>query len=167
MAAARPQQFFPQNPDKYAGDPRKIIARSSWELIYMRALDQSPLVSKWVSEPKFLNISYMSPIDKRVKQYWPDFLIVYVSGEKELVEIKPLKEASLREAKTDYDKLMFAQNVMKWQAAQKVAAAIGAKFRLVTEAQLFVPKTRQPQRAKTSRSTVKPLRTVKPRGTRK
>ena len=132
MAAARPQQFVPRNPEKYAGDPTRIIARSSWELIYMRALDQSPLVSKWVSEPKFLNISYKSPIDKKIKQYWPDFLIVYNSGEKELVEIKPMKEASLLEAKSDYDKLMFAQNVMKWQAAQKIAKAIGAKFRLVT-----------------------------------
>ena len=167
MSTARPQQFFPQNPNKYVGDPTKIIARSSWELIYMRALDKSPLVSKWVSEPKFLNISYISPIDKKVKQYWPDFLIVYVSGEKELVEIKPLKEASLKEAKSDYDKLMFAQNVMKWKAAQKVAVTIGAKFRLVTEAQLFVSKTRQPQRTKTGKSTVKPLKTVKPRGTRK
>lgn len=167
MASARPQQFIPRNPDKYAGNPLSIVARSSWELIYMRALDQSPLVSKWVSEPKFLNITYQSPIDKRVKHYWPDFLIVYVSGEKEIVEIKPLKEASLREAKSDYDKLMFAQNVMKWQAAQKMAAMIGAKFRLVTEAQLFVKKNKQPQRPKVSRSTNTPLRTVKPRGTRK
>lgn len=167
MSSARPQRFVPKNPDKYAGDSSRITARSSWELIYMSALDSSPLVSKWVSEPKFLNITYQSPIDKKVKHYWPDFLIVYVNGEKELVEIKPLKEASLSEAKSNYDKLMFAQNVMKWQAAQRIAKAIGAKFRLVTEQQLFVNKNRQPVRSRTTKSTVKPLRSIKPRGTRK
>ena len=167
MSTARPQQFIPRNPDKYAGDPLNIIARSSWELIYMRALDNSPLVAKWVSEPKFLNIKYQSPIDKKIKTYWPDFLIVYTSGEKEIIEIKPMKEALLSEAKTTYDKMMLATNIMKWRAGSHMAKLIGARFRVVTEAQLFVNKTRAPKRPVVTKTTRKPLGTVKPRGTKK
>lgn len=129
--------FTPKFPDKYAGDPRRIVARSKWELIYMSALDTSNLVSKWASEPRNLKITYLNPVNKRVKSYWPDFLIQYYSGEIEIIEIKPMKESSQKRALTLYDKLMLVQNIAKWQAADLLAKKIGANFRVVTEDQLF------------------------------
>ena len=167
MATARPKKFIPKNPDKYHGDINNITARSSWELLYMTALDNSPLVAKWISEPKFLNIQYQSPVDKKVKQYWPDFFVLYTSGEKELIEIKPLKEALLEKAKTQYDKLMLANNMMKWKAASIFAKTIGARFRVVTEAQLFVNKNKTAKRPSTTKKTRGTLGTVKSRGTKK
>lgn len=151
-------RFVPKNVTKYAGDPRRIVARSKWELIYMQALDNSNLVLKWLSEPKMLNISYISPIDKKLHQYWPDFLVQYINGDIEILEIKPLKEAVAEQAKSTYDKLSLIKNVAKWQAADRFAKSIGGRFRVITERDLFVKKsTKAPKRSKT---------TVKPRGTR-
>jgi hypothetical protein len=150
--------FVPTNPKKYAGDARRIVARSSWEIAYMRALDNSIHVSKWFSEPKNLNITYLDPITKQVKHYWPDFLVQYTNNTLEIVEIKPLKEAMMSEAKSNYDKLMLIRNAAKWQAAENLAKAIGARFRLVTERELFAqaqkrPSTRQTKGAIKSRGT--------------
>lgn len=152
-------RFVPRNPEKYAGDPRRIVARSRWEYIYMQALDSSQLVAKWVSEPKMLNITYISPIDRRLHQYWPDFLVQYHSGEVELLEIKPLKESVAEQAKSMYDKLSLIKNIAKWKAAEVFANSIGARFRVITEQELF--------RKKTTRLPRKPRGTIKPRGTRK
>jgi len=151
--------FVPTNPQKYAGDARRIVARSSWELAYMRALDNSIHVTKWFSEPRNLNISYLDPITRHVKQYWPDFLVQYNNNTLEIVEIKPLKEAMMSEAKSNYDKLMLVRNAAKWQAAENLAKAIGARFRLVTERELFGQVHKRP-------STKQPRGTVKPKGTK-
>ena len=132
--------FIPKNPLKYAGDPTRIVARSNWELVYMRALDSSINVAKWMSEPKKLHISYPDPISKQMRRYWPDFLVQYTNNTVEIIEIKPLKEASITEAKSTYDKLMLAKNISKWQAADKLAKSIGGRFRVVTERDLFSPK---------------------------
>jgi len=134
---ATPLIFVPKHPEKYAGDARRIVARSKWELIYMSALDTSNLVSKWVSEPRNLKITYLNPVNKKVKSYWPDFLIQYYSGEIEILEVKPSKEAMQKRALTLYDKLMLAQNMAKWEAADMLAKKIGARFRVITEDQLF------------------------------
>lgn len=155
-------RFIPKNVAKYAGDASRIVARSKWELMYMSALDNSNLVAKWISEPKTLNISYLSPIDRKVHQYWPDFLVQYASGELELLEIKPLKESVQENAVSQYDKLMFIKNVAKWKAAEIFAKRIGARFRVITEKDLFKKKsTTSARRPKSSQGT------VKPRGTRK
>jgi hypothetical protein len=143
----KPLIFVPKFPEKYAGDPRRIAARSKWELIYMSALDTSRLVSKWTSEPRNLKITYLNPVNKRVKSYWPDFLVQYYSGEIEILEIKPAKESTKKRALTLYDKLMLAQNMAKWEAADLLAKKIGARFRVVTEDQLFKNHTK-PQRGK-------------------
>jgi hypothetical protein len=150
-------RFLPLNPTKYAGDSRRIIARSKWELTYMTALDKSPLVLKWLSEPKNLNISYLNPLDKQVHQYWPDFLVQYTTGEIELIEIKPLKEAVQNEAVSLHDKLSLVKNIAKWTAAENFAKSIGAKFRVVTEKTLY--------RKKSTRSTTRSKSTRKARGT--
>jgi hypothetical protein len=141
-------RFVPRFPEKYAGDARRIVARSRWEIAYMMALDGSNLVHKWISEPRNLTITYLNPVNNKVKTYWPDFLVQYVSGEIDIVEIKPAKESAPGKAASLYDKLMLAQNIAKWQAAEKFAQRIGAKFRVVTEDQLFARKTKGPVKSK-------------------
>ena len=149
-------RFTPKFPEKYMGDPRRIVSRSSWELMYMNALDNSRLVSKWMSEPRNLKITYVDPLTRKVKTYWPDFLIQYVDGSIEVVEIKPLKEASLNKAVSQYDKLMLVKNIAKWQAAEQFAKRIGAKFRVVTEQQMPKTKsTKSPRPPKATKRVVK------------
>ncbi len=144
--------FVPKNPAKYAGDPRRIVARSKWELVYMRALDNSLQVAKWISEPRNLNIKYLDPITRQVKQYWPDFLVQFANNTLEIVEIKPLKESLMSETRNTYDRLMLARNAAKWQAANNLAKAIGARFRVVTERDLFANAPRRPS-TRTTRGT--------------
>ena len=43
-------KFRPKNPQKYRGDPTKIIYRSLWERNCMRYFDENPNVLKWSSE---------------------------------------------------------------------------------------------------------------------
>lgn len=152
--------FTPKNPQKYAGDPRRIVARSKWELFYMKRLDEDFRVAKWLSEPRNLNITYLDPITRQVRQYWPDFLIQFVNNTIEIVEIKPLKETLVENAKSNYDKLMLLKNVAKWKAAAMLAKKIGARFRVLTERDLFGAKpTQRP-------STRKPMGTRPTQGTR-
>src|ERR1039458_2076733 len=97
-------KYMCRNPGKYAGDSSRIIARSKWELMYMQALDNSVMVHKWISEPKTLHINYLDPIDKKVHEYWPDFLVKYRDNSVELLEIKPLKQSLAEKATNNYDK---------------------------------------------------------------
>lgn len=151
-------RFIPKNPAKYAGDASKIFARSSWEVSVMKYLDSSPAVMKWGSEE--LAIPYLKPyIDPttgqakvKVANYYPDFVVVYRDKNnnirKEILEIKPLKEASAEKAKTAYDKLSLAVNIAKWRAAEDFAGKNGMSFRVLTEKSMFkqAPKRQQVKR---------------------
>lgn len=140
-------RFIPTHPEKYAGDIKNIMFRSSWELSVMKFLDASPSVEKWGSEE--FSIPYLKPtIDKvtgratmKVANYFPDFLVVYrdKTGNqvKEILEIKPAKEALVEKAKNAYDKLSLAINMAKWKAAEEFAERNGMKFRVLTEHSLF------------------------------
>jgi len=134
-------RYTVQNPSRYAGDPSRVTARSKWELMYMNALDMSPMVRRWVSEPKNLGIAYINPLDRKIHQYWPDFLVQYVDGNVEILEIKPLKESLAENAISNFDKLALLQNVAKWAAANNFAKKIGGRFRVITEQNLFKKKT--------------------------
>lgn len=151
-------RYVVQNIDKYAGDPRRVVARSKWEMIYMQALDRSPMVRKWISEPRNLNISYLDPLDKKVHQYWPDFLVQYTDGNIEILEVKPLKQSLAEKATNNYDKLMLVKNIAKWSAADRFAKAIGGRFRVITETELFKKKaTKSANRSKPARVARKPI----------
>ncbi len=134
-------RYMVKNIDKYAGDPSRVVARSKWELMYMQALDMSPMVRKWISEPKNLGISYLNPLDKKVHQYWPDFLVQYTDGNLEILEIKPLNKTLAEKTTSTYDKIMLVQNIAKWAAADRFAKSLGGRFRVITEKILFRKKT--------------------------
>jgi hypothetical protein len=141
-------RFLPKFPDKYLGDPTKIFFRSAWEVRAMKFFDASEAVLKWGSEE--LKIPYLKPTDARVHYYYPDFIVVYRDKtgavQKEIIEIKPLKESVQRANMTDYDKLSLIINDAKWKAADLFARQHGMKFRVITEASLFKQAPKQPRR---------------------
>ena len=64
--------------------------RSGWELLYMQWLDVNVDVRAWSYEGVI--IPYVSNVrSKKMRRYFPDFLVEYKDAHVELVEIKPAK----------------------------------------------------------------------------
>jgi hypothetical protein len=142
MAAGRNTmkgRFIPKHPEKYLGNPERIIFRSSWEVRLFKWLDSTPAVLQWASEE--FSIPYLHPFEKRVAQYYPDALVIYKDKfgnlKKEIVEIKPYKETVLTPKASDQDKYALAVNQAKWKAAADFAAKQGMSFRVLTERSMF------------------------------
>jgi hypothetical protein len=146
-------RFRPKNPEKYKGDPTKIIYRSSWEFKFFRYIDQHPDVAWWASE-EFV-VPYMSPIDGKIHRYFPDVVIRKKTPEGKyetiMIEIKPssqtvppdprkknatntgrISRRYINEVKT------YGINEAKWKAAQRYCAERGWIFSIMTEHQLGV-----------------------------
>ena len=153
-------KFIPKNPQRYAGNPNNILFRSTWELRVMQFFDTSPSVIKWASEE--VKIPYVSPLDKLVHNYYPDFIVIYTDKDgkiqKDVVEVKPLSESIAERAKSDQDKARLLVNDAKWKFAAQWAHARGMNFRVITEKSIFFQGPEKKKMAKT---------TTKPRGTRK
>lgn len=138
-----------KNPSKYIGDITKIIYRSSWERKFCVFCDSSQKVIKWSSEP--FGIKYVSPIDKKIHEYFIDFYvkIEQVNGviEEYLVEVKPKaqllkpelpKKNTLKMINVYNEQVKrYLVNAAKFAAAKSYAAKIGYKFLVVTEDFLF------------------------------
>lgn len=142
MSKKRWQQdrFYPQNREKYIGDNiNKITFRSSWERKFCEMCDQHPNIIFWASES--LSIKYRHPLSGQIKNYIPDFLVVYrdASGRKytEIVEIKPLEQSSPKYAKSAKDKEALIINLAKWEAATIYCKKRNIRFRIVTEVEIF------------------------------
>lgn len=139
MAQGTHGRFMPKFPEKYVGDVNNIEFRSKWELSFMNFCDSNIMIKKWGSEE--IRIPYVKPTTGKVHNYFPDFFIVYqnAAGQmvKEIVEIKPLKEARLTKKSSNYDKVAYAINMAKWEAAQQFCEKHGMKFRVLTEKSLF------------------------------
>jgi len=141
-------RFIPKNPEKYVGNPNRIVFRSSWELHFMKWLDRSPAVIRWASEE--IAIPYINPIKKDangrpvISRYFPDFIVMYKDAfgniKKEIIEIKPYNESVARPNMSERDKQTFAVNNSKWIAASDYAKRNGAEFRVITEKTLFLNK---------------------------
>lgn len=127
-----------KNPQKYIGK-KPCTYRSAWELAFMNVLDKHPNVLQWASES--LEIPYQNPFTRQNTIYIPDFLVIYIdrNGQKhgEVIEIKPMKEASPEHAKSKRDKAALALNQAKWMAAIAWCTKHGFQFRVMTEEQLF------------------------------
>lgn len=142
------QGFFkPINPQKYRGNVKNIVYRSSYELKFMSWLDRHPSVLEWASEE--FCIPYMSPLDNRLHRYFPDFIFRQKNkdGKDEtiVVEIKPhvqtlepkrtekkSKRTFINEVKT------YGVNKKKWEAAQQLCNEKGWKFMILTEKELNI-----------------------------
>jgi hypothetical protein len=132
-------RFEMKNVDKYVGK-KTPLARSSWEFIFMKMLDEHPGVEKWASES--IQIPYRCPLTGKHTIYVPDFFVVYVdkNGTKhaEVVEVKPLSQTQLeRVGKSQYTQQQYVKNMAKWEAATAWCKQKGIKFRVVNEGDIF------------------------------
>jgi len=139
-------KFRPKNPQKYRGDPTKIIYRSLWERNCMRYFDENPNVLKWSSEEVI--VPYKSPLDGRYHRYFPDFLIrvknKHGNLETIMIEVKPLKET--KEPKPQkrltknylYEVKTWSINKSKWEAAIEFCKDRKWKFMIITEKELGI-----------------------------
>lgn len=139
MALGTKGKFIPKNPSKYLGDVSNIIFRSRWELTFMQFCDSNVNILQWGSEE--IKIPYVKPTTQKIHHYYPDFFIIYrnAKGEtvKELIEIKPKKEAVLDKKSSVYDKVAIVVNHAKWEAARQFCSRHGLSFRVLTEDSLF------------------------------
>jgi hypothetical protein len=132
------------NPEKYQG-ALPIRCLSSWETKVCQMFDLNPSVLYWASEP--MAISYINPVktmlNKRetISKYYPDYVVIYVDKfgkkHKEIVEVKPAKQAFMEMAKTRKEKIDVMVNTAKWNAARAFASKYGYTFRILTEYDIF------------------------------
>jgi hypothetical protein len=141
--------FKPVNPDKYVGDPHKIIYRSSWEQRFCNYCDRNENVIKWSSEP--LSIDYWNPLDQKMHKYYVDFYIKTLnsdgSNQEWIIEVKPesqtqrpLYEGNMTAKKLEsynYNMKVWITNQAKFKAAKEWAKKRGFRFGVVDEKFLF------------------------------
>lgn len=132
-------RFEMKHPEKYVGT-KQPLARSSWEFVFMRMLDEHQGVEKWASES--VQIPYRDPLTGRYTIYVPDFFIVYndKNGSKhaEVVEVKPTNQMIKEKlGNSRYNQEQYIKNIAKWEAANKWCKQQGIRFRVVSEDDIF------------------------------
>lgn len=136
--------YVPLNPHKYRGKlPIRYL--SAWELKVCRMFDLNPSILFWSSES--VAIQYIHPIKSAlhnkpvIATYYPDYTVVYVDvtgkQHREIIEVKPARQAIMEKAKSKKEKLDVYVNQAKWEAARRYAKNIGYSFRILTEYQIF------------------------------
>jgi hypothetical protein len=132
-------KFELKHPEKYVG-LKAPTYRSSWEWAFMQFCDNNPAIQNWASEA--VKIPYRNPFTGKYTVYVPDFFISYVdkNGRKhaEVIEVKPLKQTSLKEAgRSKHAQAHAALNIAKWEAARAWCKQQGIFFRVVSENDIF------------------------------
>ena len=126
-----------KNPDKYIGNPSKVVFRSLWERNAFRWCESNPKVKLWNSEE--IVVPYRYQVDKKIHRYYVDLLIQMEDKKTYLIEIKPKKETqppkkrSRKTKKYVNEQLTYIKNNDKWEAANKFAEHNGWKFQVWTE----------------------------------
>jgi hypothetical protein len=137
-------RFVPKNPAKLLGK-QDVVFRSSWELTVMNFLDSHPSVIQWASES--IRIPYTNPLTGKPSQYVPDFMVLYQdkNGKRraEVVEVKPSKEAIAENARSKRDKASLILNTAKWAAAMAFCKKNGMTFRILTESDIYITKSKR------------------------
>jgi hypothetical protein len=142
MSRIQKGKYRVQCREKYLGDSKEVVYRSSWERKTFTFLDTHPKVKAWASEE--IVIPYKGP-DGKPHRYFPDLYIEMTSGTKLLVEIKPALQTKppkltmkakhprrfLKEAKR------FAVNHAKWTAAKRWCENKDLDFHIWTEKTLI------------------------------
>lgn len=131
-------KYIPANKEKYIGDIDKIVCRSLWERNICKFCDENDNVLKWSSEE--IVIPYISPLDQKQHNYFPDFLIQFKTENKIktwMVEIKPKKQTFLKENASKKEKIVWLINSAKWKAAQQYCQKNNMEFKVITEKEIF------------------------------
>lgn len=131
--------FKPTRPEKYIGDPAKIVFRSRIELRYMQYIDLNDDIVAWNSECTV--IPYFDPSANKHRRYFPDLLIKRKDGVIMMIELKHTSEASEPRPKKQTRRALnevrtWATNNAKWEAAKKYCEERGWLFKVLTEKEL-------------------------------
>lgn len=137
-------RYRPKNRSKYRGNVSEIFYRSGWELAFMKYMDNNKAVTWWQSE--CVAIPYISPVDGRPHQYFPDFIFEIVDRDgvahRVVAEVKPYSQTIAPEQRKRVSKrylteaATYAVNNAKKLAAQKYCKQRGMVFRWITESDL-------------------------------
>lgn len=118
-------KYIPKNPEKYTGNIKQIIYRSSWERLFMVYCDKKESILEWSSEE--IKIPYIH--EEKNRTYYPDFWVLMInkSGNRveKLIEIKPHYQRTMK------------VNKAKWSAATKYCQDNKMEFLVMTEKELF------------------------------
>ena len=118
-------KFTPKNPEKYSGNVKQIIYRSSWERLFMVYCDKKTEIWNWSSEE--VKISYIH--DNKNRTYYPDFWVDMIDKDgnrvEKLIEIKPHYQRTMK------------VNKAKWSAAEEYCQENDMEFLVMTEKELF------------------------------
>lgn len=139
--------YKPQNPQKYKGNPTRIIYRSMWERKLFVYCDTNPSIVEWGSEE--IVIPYRCPTDGKVHRYFPDVYMKVKSStgeyKKYLVEVKPKKQVQgptsspkRKTAAWKREVMTYMKNQAKWEAAEDYCQDRQMKFLILTEDHLKV-----------------------------
>jgi len=131
-------KFTPTNPKKYIGDHAKINCRSLWERNICKFCDQNESIVKWSFEE--ITIPYFSPLDKKIHNYYPDFVIQFQNKnglQTWMVEVKPKKQTLLKENASKKEKISWIINTAKWEAAKNYCNKNNMVFKIITEKEIF------------------------------
>lgn len=137
--------FKPKHPEKYRGDPKRIVYRSWLEFKVMRRLDERDDVVWWASEEQA--IPYYNPVKKRPARYFPDVICAFrqPDGSEQvwMVEIKPAKECvppkwgkRRNRRKFIAEGYTYEQNQAKWAAAEAFCRKRGWRWTVLTDKQI-------------------------------
>lgn len=139
-------KYRPLHPDKYIGDLKNIVFRSSWERRFMKWCDSNSSVIKWGSE--IYPIQYVSRADGRIHRYFIDFFVRLKTKDGEeknlAIEIKPkaqtVKPVKGRKRDKTYlnECMTWMKNQDKWTAARAWAKKNGFEFLIMTEEELGI-----------------------------
>ena len=140
--------FDAYNPKKYDCEcERPIIYRSSYELQYMIMCERNPRVVKWSSESKAIpyqttNVSKNGNAYKKTRRYNIDFIVEYIDGTVDYVEVKPWSMTDGNK-RINKNSPTYKKNRLKWVTAkryvQQLNESIGKekyRFVIVTEKSL-------------------------------
>ena len=146
MGVSKKSIYNPSNPKKYKGNASNIICRSNWERRFCKWCDLSESILEWGSEEFF--IPYISPLDKRVHKYFPDFIIKVKESTGQIktyeVEVKPKRQTQppkQRKRVTKsylYECKTWEVNKAKWKAAVEFCADRRIEFKVITEDELGI-----------------------------
>ena len=139
-------RYTPKNPQKYKGNPRGIIYRSSWERKMMVYCDTNKAILEWGSEEVI--IPYLSPRDGRIHRYFPDFYIKVKQSngtiKKFIIEVKPKNQCvppaeSRKKTKRWYKEVKtWSINSAKWKYATEWCTNNDMEFKILTEDHLSI-----------------------------
>ena len=140
-------RYIPKNPKKYKGDPSKVIYRSLWERRFMAYCDSNVSIIEQGSEE--IIIPYLSPWDKKIHRYFPDFYIKtkqHDGGTKKfIIEVKPKAQCKpppsqpKRKTRRWFNEVKtWGVNEAKWKYANEWCLDNNMEFKILTEDHLNI-----------------------------